>query len=88
MERTKRAAVVPADFGWSDIGSWSTVWDVLNHDTAGNAIQGPAFLSDTRNSLVHSEDSMLTAVIGIDNIIVVATSDAVLVVQRPGGYLW
>jgi mannose-1-phosphate guanylyltransferase/mannose-6-phosphate isomerase len=82
MACTKRAAVVPADFGWSDIGSWSTVWDVLDHDTAGNAIQGPAFLSDTRNSLVHSEDSMLTAVIGIDNIIVVATSDPVLVVPR------
>ena len=82
MERTKRVAVVPADFGWSDIGSWSTVWEVLDHDTAGNAIQGPAFLSDTRNSLVHSEDSILTTVIGIDNIIVVATSDAVLVVPR------
>ena len=82
MERTKRAAVVPADFGWSDIGSWSTVWDVLDHDAAGNAIQGPAFLSDTRNSLVHSEDPILTTVIGLDDVIVVATSDAVLVVPR------
>jgi mannose-1-phosphate guanylyltransferase/mannose-6-phosphate isomerase len=82
MERTKRAAVAPVDIGWSDIGSWSTVWDVLHHDPAGNAIKGPVVLSDTRNSLVHSEDTILTAVVGLDDIIVVSTSDAVLVVPR------
>jgi mannose-1-phosphate guanylyltransferase / mannose-6-phosphate isomerase len=82
MGRTNRAAVVPADLGWSDIGSWSTVWEVLDHDDAGNAIQGPAFLSDTCNSLVHSEDTILTTVIGLDNVIVVSTSDAVLVAPR------
>jgi mannose-1-phosphate guanylyltransferase/mannose-6-phosphate isomerase len=82
MERTKSAAVVPVDLGWSDIGNWSTVWDVLDHNAAGNAIQGSAFLSDTRNSLVYSDDTILTTVIGLDNVIVVATSDAVLVVPR------
>jgi mannose-1-phosphate guanylyltransferase/mannose-6-phosphate isomerase len=82
MERTKRAAVVPADIGWSDIGSWSTVWDLLDHDGAGNAIEGPAVLSDTRNSLVRSEDSILTAVIGLDDVIVISMSDAVLVTAR------
>ena len=82
MERTKRAAVVPADIGWSDIGSWSTVWDLLDHDGAGNAIEGPAVLSDTRNSLVRSEDSILTTVIGLDDVIVISTSDAVLVTAR------
>jgi mannose-1-phosphate guanylyltransferase / mannose-6-phosphate isomerase len=82
MERTKSAVVVPADFGWSDIGSWNTVWDGLDHDAAGNAIQGRALLADTRNSLVHSEDTMLTTVIGLDDVIVVATSDAVPVVPR------
>ena len=82
MERTKRAAVVRADLGWSDIGSWNAVWDVLDHDAAGNAVEGPAFLSDTRNSLVRSDDSILTTVIGLDDVIVVSTSDAVLVVPR------
>jgi mannose-1-phosphate guanylyltransferase/mannose-6-phosphate isomerase len=47
MERTQRAAVVPVDIGWSDIGSWSAVWDVLDDDTAGNAIEGSVCLSDT-----------------------------------------
>ena len=82
MERTKRAAVVPVDIGWSDIGSWSAVWDVLDHDATGNAVEGPVCLSDTRNSLVLSEEPILTSVIGLDGIIVIATSDAVLVVPR------
>src|SRR5262249_55399455 len=82
MERTKRAVVVPADLGWSDIGSWSTVWDVLDHDVAGNATHGPVILVDTRNSLVRSEDPILTTVIGVEDAIVVATADAVLVTTR------
>jgi mannose-1-phosphate guanylyltransferase / mannose-6-phosphate isomerase len=82
MERTKRAVVVPADLGWSDIGSWSTVWDILDHDAAGNATEGPVVLSDTRNSLVRSEDPMLTTVIGVEDVIVVSTADAVLVTTR------
>jgi mannose-1-phosphate guanylyltransferase/mannose-6-phosphate isomerase len=82
MERTKGAAVVPADLGWSDIGSWSTVWDVLDHDAAGNATAGRVVLSDTRNSLVRSEESILTTVIGLEDIVVVATSDAVLITPR------
>jgi mannose-1-phosphate guanylyltransferase/mannose-6-phosphate isomerase len=82
MERTKRAAVVPADLGWSDVGSWSTVWEVLDHDAAGNAASGPVVMLDSRNSLVHSEDPMLTTVVGLDDMIVVATADAVLVASR------
>jgi mannose-1-phosphate guanylyltransferase/mannose-6-phosphate isomerase len=82
MEHTKRAVVVPADLGWSDIGSWSTVWDVLDHDAAGNATHGPVVLADTRNSLVRSEDPILTTVIGVEDAIVVATADAVLVTTR------
>jgi mannose-1-phosphate guanylyltransferase / mannose-6-phosphate isomerase len=82
MERTKRAVVVPADLGWSDIGSWSTVWDILDHDAGGNATDGPVVLSDTRNSLVRSEESMLTAVVGLDDVIVISTADAVLVTTR------
>src|SRR5947208_250431 len=56
MERTKRAAVIPADLGWSDIGSWSAVWDMLAHDAEGNAIDGPVVMLDSRNCLVRSED--------------------------------
>ena len=82
MERTNRAAVIPVDIGWSDIGSWNTVWDILDHDSMGNAIQGPAVLSDTRNSFVLSEDPILTTVIGLEDVIVISTSDAVLVTQR------
>ena len=82
MECTKLAAVLPADLGWSDVGSWSTVWDVLDHDAAGNATAGPVVTLDTRNSLVQSEESMLTAVVGLDDVIVVSTADAVLVGAR------
>jgi mannose-1-phosphate guanylyltransferase / mannose-6-phosphate isomerase len=82
MERTKLAAVVPADLGWSDVGSWSTVWDVLDHDQAGNATEGPVVMLDSRNSLVRSEEPVLTTVVGLDDVIVVSTSDAVLVTAR------
>jgi mannose-1-phosphate guanylyltransferase / mannose-6-phosphate isomerase len=82
MERTKLAAVVPADLGWSDVGSWDTVWDVLDHDQAGNATEGPVVMLDSRNSLVRSEESVLTTVVGLDDVIVVSTADAVLVSAR------
>ena len=82
MERTKLAVVVPADLGWSDVGSWSAVWDVLDHDAAGNSTEGSVIMLDSRNSLVRSEDSVLTTVVGLDDVIVVSTSDAVLVSAR------
>ncbi len=82
MEHTKLAAVVPADIGWSDVGSWSAVWDILDHDAAGNATEGPVVMLDTRNSLVRSEKSVLTTVIGLDDVVVVSTADAVLVSSR------
>jgi mannose-1-phosphate guanylyltransferase / mannose-6-phosphate isomerase len=82
MERTKLAAVVPTDIGWSDIGSWSTVWHVLDHDSAGNATDGPVVMLDSHNNLVRSEASILTTVVGLDDVIVVSTTDAVLVSSR------
>ncbi len=82
MERTDRAAVVPVDLGWSDVGSWSAVWDVMSHDADGNASTGSVVFHDSRNSLVRSEDAILTAVVGLEDIIVVATPDAVLVTCR------
>jgi mannose-1-phosphate guanylyltransferase / mannose-6-phosphate isomerase len=82
MERTKLAAVIPADFGWSDVGSWDAVWEVLDHDKDGNAVEGPVVLMDSRNSLVRADEPILTTVVGLDNVIVVATEDAVLVAAR------
>jgi mannose-1-phosphate guanylyltransferase/mannose-6-phosphate isomerase len=78
MERTRRAAVIPADVGWSDIGSWSAVRELSNPDEQGNVARGEAVLMDTRNAYVRSEEG-LTAVIGLDDVIVVNTGDAVLV---------
>jgi mannose-1-phosphate guanylyltransferase / mannose-6-phosphate isomerase len=82
MEHTKLAAVVPGDFGWSDVGSWSAVWDILEHDSDGNAIDGPAILQDSRNTLVRSDETILTTVVGLDDVVVVVTPDAVLVASR------
>jgi mannose-1-phosphate guanylyltransferase/mannose-6-phosphate isomerase len=82
MERTDRAAVIRLDCGWSDVGSWSAVWEVLGHDADGNTSTGSVVFRDSRNSLVHSEDAMLTAVVGLDNVVVVTTPDAVLVTSR------
>jgi mannose-1-phosphate guanylyltransferase/mannose-6-phosphate isomerase len=82
MERTARAAVVPADFGWSDVGSWEAVWKISERDGARNALSGLVEVMDTENCLVRSEDSILTAVVGCRDLIVVVTADAVLVTTR------
>jgi mannose-1-phosphate guanylyltransferase/mannose-6-phosphate isomerase len=81
MEKTAHAGVVEVSCGWSDVGTWGAVWDVLPHDAQGNAVRGRAQLVETRNSLVHSED-VLTGVVGLDDVVVVATRDAVLVTSR------
>jgi mannose-1-phosphate guanylyltransferase/mannose-6-phosphate isomerase len=82
MERTPRAAVILVDLGWSDIGSWNAVWEVLDRDGDGSSTDGPGVMLDSRNSLVRAEPSVLTAVVGLDNVVVVATTDAVLVTAR------
>ncbi|QRM35609.1 mannose-1-phosphate guanylyltransferase/mannose-6-phosphate isomerase [Microvirga sp. VF16] len=81
MERTERAAVLPVSFSWSDIGSWGALWDVSSRDDAGNALRGNVEVLEARNSLVHS-DSILTTVVGLDDVVVVAKPDAVLVTSR------
>ncbi|MEJ1157936.1 mannose-1-phosphate guanylyltransferase/mannose-6-phosphate isomerase [Prosthecomicrobium sp. N25] len=81
MEKTERAAVVPSDFGWSDIGSWSSLWDLAAKDADGNAAVGEAVFVGARNCYVSSPD-MLTAVIGLEDTVVVTTKDAVLVSAR------
>ena len=78
MEQTNRAVVVRADLGWSDIGSWQTLWEVLDKDEEGNAVCGDVLLRDVRNSLIRSDHSLLTA-IGLEDTLVVQSADAVLV---------
>jgi mannose-1-phosphate guanylyltransferase / mannose-6-phosphate isomerase len=78
MERTDKAAVIAADVGWSDVGLWSTVWRLSQRDADGNSLRGKAVAVDSHNVLVRAGDQ-LTAVVGLDNVIVVTTPDAVLV---------
>jgi mannose-1-phosphate guanylyltransferase/mannose-1-phosphate guanylyltransferase/mannose-6-phosphate isomerase len=82
MERTARAAVVPASIGWSDLGSWASLWDAsAARDAAGNVAVGPVELVDSRGCFVRSE-GILTGVVGLEDVVVVTTDDAVLVVPR------
>jgi mannose-1-phosphate guanylyltransferase / mannose-6-phosphate isomerase len=80
MERTDKAAVIVAEVGWSDVGLWSTVWRLSQRDGDGNSLRGKAVAMDAHNVLIRAEDQ-LTAVVGLDNVIVVTTPDAVLVVD-------
>jgi mannose-1-phosphate guanylyltransferase/mannose-6-phosphate isomerase len=73
--------MVPLDAGWSDLGAWDAVWQVSPHDAQGNASQGDALFQNSTNTLVHST-SRLVAAVGLDNIVVVETPDAVLVADR------
>ncbi|KAF0143041.1 MAG: manC [Rhodospirillaceae bacterium] len=81
MERTPHAVVVPVEMGWSDVGSWATLWNIGDKDAEGNVLQGDALAIDSHDSYVHSE-GLLTAVVGVENLVVVATRDACLVVPR------
>jgi mannose-1-phosphate guanylyltransferase / mannose-6-phosphate isomerase len=73
--------VVPMSCGWSDVGAWDAVWAVADKDGAGNVVRGKALLEDTRNSLVMA-GSRLVAAVGLDNVVVVETPDAVLVADK------
>ncbi|MCC7250771.1 mannose-1-phosphate guanylyltransferase/mannose-6-phosphate isomerase [Hyphomicrobium sp.] len=81
MEKTQAAAVLPLDVGWNDVGSWSSLWQISPHDAAGNAVNGDALLLDTNDCYVHSDRS-LVSMVGVDNLIVVNTPDALLVAQK------
>ncbi|HWH84412.1 MAG TPA: mannose-1-phosphate guanylyltransferase/mannose-6-phosphate isomerase [Burkholderiaceae bacterium] len=86
MERCPEAPgfdirMVPMDAGWSDLGAWDAVWDVSPKDAAGNASSGDAMVLESRNTLVHAT-SRLVGVVGLDNVVVVETPDAVLVIDR------
>lgn len=81
MEETDRAAVVALDAGWSDIGAWSSLWEVSNQDDQGNVMQGDVYQHATKNTLLIAQHRFLAAV-GLDDIIVVETPDAVLVAHK------
>jgi mannose-1-phosphate guanylyltransferase/mannose-6-phosphate isomerase len=78
MEKTAAAVVVPVEMGWSDVGSWSALWEVGEKDASGNVVEGDAILHDVTGAYVRS-DGQLVAGIGISDLVVVATEDAVLV---------
>ena len=81
MEKTARSAVVPVSCGWSDVGSWHAVWELSDKDAEGNAAQGAAVFEDSRNCNV-ATDRALVALEGVDDLVVVATQDAVLVSRQ------
>ncbi len=81
MEQTDAAVVVPLDAGWSDVGSWSALWEVNEKDAAGNSLKGDTFLHNTKNCYINSEDQLVAA-IGVENLVIVNTKDAVLVARK------
>ena len=81
MEKTADAVLVPMDAGWSDIGSWSSLWEISEKNNDGNVAQGDVLLHKTKNCYVRSDDK-LTAIIGVDNLFVVDTKDALMVADK------
>jgi mannose-1-phosphate guanylyltransferase/mannose-6-phosphate isomerase len=81
MEKTKDALVLPLDAGWSDVGSWSSLFDALPADEEGNVLQGDVMIHDTRDCYVHST-SRLVAAVGMEDHVIVETKDAILVAPK------
>ena len=81
MEKTSDAVVVPMDAGWSDIGSWSSLWDISQKDEDGNSAHGDVILHNTYNSYVKT-DRKLVAVIGVNELVIVSTKDALMVAHK------
>ena len=81
LEKADNIYVVCGDFDWNDIGSWNALYDVLNSDKNGNIIRGSVKAMNGNNNLNHSKDRF-TAILGLDDIVVVNTDDATLVVPR------
>jgi mannose-1-phosphate guanylyltransferase/mannose-6-phosphate isomerase len=80
FEKTDHAMVLPVDIGWNDVGSWSALWDVAERDADGNAHHGDVIAVDSRNSYAYAQ--RLVALVGVDDIVVVETDDAVLVARK------
>jgi len=81
MEHTAHAAVVPVTMGWSDLGSWDALWEMAAKDAAGNSLHGNVVAEDVRNSYLRSEAGLVAA-IGVEDLVVVATDDAVMITPR------
>jgi len=81
MERSAKVATIPCDFGWTDVGSWDELWNVSDKDAGGNVVIGDAVVAGARNSYIRG-DGRLVAASGVENLILVATDDAVLVLNR------
>jgi len=81
FEKSSKVAVVPCDIGWSDVGSWTALTDLIDQDDMGNRVQGKALLHHTKNSSVYGHNRMI-GLIGVDNLIVAETDDAVLVMDK------
>jgi mannose-1-phosphate guanylyltransferase/mannose-6-phosphate isomerase len=81
MEHARKAAVVPVEMGWNDVGSWQSLWDIAARDSGGNVLQGDVVTEKAKNSYIRSEGPLVAAV-GVEDLVVVATKDAVLVSHR------
>ena len=84
MEKTRHGMVVPLDAGWSDVGSWSSLWDASGKDKSGNVMVGDVLIEDTENCYLYSSDRLI-ATVGLSDCIVVETKDAVLVAPKGRG---
>ena len=82
MEHTELAAVIPGDFGWSDVGAWEALWEISEKDADGNVSLGDCLLQDVTGSYLRSDDGRLIAAIGLDGMVVVSTDDAVMIAPR------
>ncbi|TOP91879.1 mannose-1-phosphate guanylyltransferase/mannose-6-phosphate isomerase [Vibrio parahaemolyticus] len=81
MEKTQDAVVIPLDAQWSDVGAWSALWDISEKDSAGNVLKGDVIAHNSTNSYFNAEQKMIAAV-GVDNLVVIETKDAVLVANK------
>ena len=81
MEKTNKGVVVPMDAGWSDIGSWSALWDISTKDDNGNVLKGDVFITESENNFVQNDKKLITLV-GVDDLIVVESDDAILVSSK------
>jgi len=87
MEKTKKAVMVELDASWSDVGSWSALWDSQSKDNNNNFVSGDVILDEVNNSYVHSVSNRLVSAIGVSNLVIVDTQDAILVADKSQGQL-
>ncbi len=81
MEKTSQAVLIPLDADWSDVGSWSALWDISEKDEQGNAGRGDVIFQDSKNNFVQADKKLITT-LGVENLVVVETDDAILVANK------